>query len=299
MNALYYIIACILIIGIVVLFVLITQTYDDQSSTIMIDPYGSARVSLDTTGSVIPYNFIQTLKHNHVHPDFYENLVKHNMKMCKEFHFFFYNDDTIRLLIRENFPQYVYDAYMKINPEFGACLSDFGRYCLLYIMGGVYLDIKSEVIRPLYPFIETLNRQSGSSDLLVLSHWRDVNPHWDRFGPKGEIMNWVMISSPRHPVIRELIERMVQKIESGRNGFNKLFVLETTGPILLTETIISVHAEHRSTILITDEINDYFEYISYRCTKYDDCRTLYYHSMRSAPYDTLDQPVLLHKPRIK
>jgi mannosyltransferase OCH1-like enzyme len=221
------------------------------------------------------------------------------MKMCKEFNFMFFTDETIRLMIREHFPQYVYNAYMKINPRFGACLSDFGRYCLLYLLGGVYLDIKSEVVKPLYPFIQKINQTSRSTDMLVLSHWRDINPHWDRFGPKGEIMNWVIISSPHHPLIRQLIERMVERIESGDNGYDKLFVLEITGPILLTETIIDLYPQYKSTIMITDEMNDYFEYISYRCTKHDDCRSLYYLSMQAKPYDMLNMPVLLHKPRIK
>lgn len=301
MNPLH-IMACIILILIVILIILSinanSYNYNKKDSKI-IDSYVSARISLDNMNNIIPNNFIQTLKHNRIYTDFYEQLLKHNMNMCPEFNFYFFTDETIRLIIRENFPQYVYNAYMKINPRFGACLSDFGRYCLLYVLGGIYLDIKSEVVKPLYPFVDRISQQSISSDILVVSHWRDINPQWERFGSKGEIMNWVIICSPRHPVIRELIERMVRKIESGYNGFDKLFVLETTGPILLTETIIDMYLNYHTTIIITDEINDYFEYMSYRCTGHYDCRSLYYSYMKAQPYDTIRMPVLLKKPRIK
>ena len=45
------------------------------------------------------------------------------------------------MFIKNNFPKKIYDAYCRILP--GAYKADLWRYCILYIYGGVYVDIDS------------------------------------------------------------------------------------------------------------------------------------------------------------
>lgn len=241
----------------------------------------------------IPLNFIQTSRTTRFSLAFQKQLLEHNQSMCPEFQFHFFDNADIDRIIRTHFSRRVYDAFLKINPQYGACISDFARYCLLYLMGGIYMDIKSEVIQPVDPLLRKACRTvSASSDVLIVAHWRDVvpAPHWEKFGPKGEIMNWIMIATARHPILRRVIDNMVLNIETARPGRGKLYVLELTGPILLTRTIRESSVQEQDTVVIMDEINDYFKYISTRCAP--DCRTLYYRSVGETPYDRVFATVL-------
>jgi hypothetical protein len=234
----------------------------------------------------IPRVIIHTVKN--LHPDL-NLLMEHNQKTCPNFEFQVFSDVMIDKFLQTMFPPHVYGAYNKINPEYGACRSDFARYCLLYQYGGVYLDIKSEIVQPIEKFIADCEERFQSENIMILAHWPNAPQHVDKLGKNGEIMNWIMISSPHHPVLYQVIERMVEKIESGINGIGKLFVLELTGPIFLTKVI---HALDQKDILITDRLGQYFQYISYRCKKISNCRQLYYLLMNDVPYEKSTSLVL-------
>jgi Glycosyltransferase sugar-binding region containing DXD motif len=64
--------------------------------------------------------------------------------MNPEFTFHLYDDNDCRQFISQNFDQEVVDAYDALVP--GAFKADLWRYCVLYIHGGIYLDIKYECI---------------------------------------------------------------------------------------------------------------------------------------------------------
>lgn len=61
-------------------------------------------------------------------------------------HYFFSHDDRLKF-IKNNYDNSVVDAYN--NTKNMAHQADLFRYCYLYIHGGVYLDIKIELIKPL------------------------------------------------------------------------------------------------------------------------------------------------------
>lgn len=60
------------------------------------------------------------------------------------FHYEIYDDDECRTFIEQNFPLEVLYAYDSLIP--GAYKADLWRYCILYLNGGVYLDIKFEPV---------------------------------------------------------------------------------------------------------------------------------------------------------
>ena len=57
-----------------------------------------------------------------------------------EYEYNMFDDDESLKFIKENFKKEVADAYENVIP--GAYKADLWRYCVLYIHGGVYLDIK-------------------------------------------------------------------------------------------------------------------------------------------------------------
>lgn len=239
----------------------------------------------------IPLRFHQTLPRRNVHDLMFRNLLQHNRTKAPEFSFHFYNDDEMERVIEDNFGPRVINAYRRINPKHGACRSDFARYCILYVFGGIYLDIKSEVRQSPLPLLEKVKR----APVFLGGHWRHASYHAEALGnPRGEIMNWVMASTPRHPLLQQLIMDITTTIESGKNGTGKQFVLELTGPIALSRVVLH-NQVNKETVVLTDDIHRYFKYNSERCGK-DDCRSLFYKTLQVKAYDEHDDNVILDSP---
>jgi len=62
----------------------------------------------------------------------------------KDFKYILYDDAMINDFIKNNFNQKIYDVYNSI--QIGAAKADFFRYAILYINGGIYLDLDATII---------------------------------------------------------------------------------------------------------------------------------------------------------
>ena len=88
--------------------------------------------------------------------------------MNPEYEYRFYDDADMVEFIKSNYdPDNPFDYFNRINPKYGAARADLFRYLLIYKCGGVYLDIKSSVTRPLREII-------AGSDRYLLSQWRNA-----------------------------------------------------------------------------------------------------------------------------
>ena len=67
------------------------------------------------------------------------------ISLNKEWEWKFYDDDNIQTWMRQHFSGHVCEMYNSI--QVGAAKADLWRYCVLYIHGGVYLDIKTVLIQ--------------------------------------------------------------------------------------------------------------------------------------------------------
>ena len=151
-----------------------------------------------------------------------------------------FSDNQCRSFIRDHFGDDVFNAYEKINPHYGAAKADFFRYCAIYQLGGIYIDIKSSLKCDPKKFILP-------TDQLLLSHWDNQpgQPHegWGiheslRNQANGEYINWLIAAKSKHPYLQEVIHFVTAQINqesinvNGRKG--KQGVLEITGPIPFT-----------------------------------------------------------------
>ena len=109
---------------------------------------------------------------------------------------------------------YAAHAYHALVP--GAAKADLLRYCLIYEYGGVYLDIKSGA--------KELHRLIYQQDTMVVSGWS--HRHYSNqsfltfFGINckslhvhGELQNWWIAAVPKHPVLEQVINKVVMMIE--------------------------------------------------------------------------------------
>ncbi len=187
----------------------------------------------------IPKIIHQTSKSKELVPEL-AVAVKHAQDLNKGWLYSFYDDAACRSLVEKNYGSEVLNLYDKINPRYGAAKADLFRYLVVYLMGGVYADIKTQFERP---FDETLR----ANDTFIISYW-DGNVYGADFGRHAELKNsggreiqqWFIISARGHPFLRAVLCRVLANIEIysrfvtgvGRHG-----VLRTTGPIAYTKAI--------------------------------------------------------------
>ena len=178
----------------------------------------------------IPKVVYYTFKNDNL-PDNIKEIISNNKNLCPNYEFKFYDDDDCDLFIKSNFPEIVYNAYKKINPVYGAFKADFFRYCILYINGGVYIDIKSS-------FTKNLDDIIHNNDMCLLyegkfsEKWRNVNK---------SIEQWILIYAPKHPYLKTMINILIHSILTKYvpkkvnqynipDNYTKIKILNVSGP---------------------------------------------------------------------
>ena len=164
------------------------------------------------------------------------SVIKHNKKICPNCKFIFYDDEQCDIFIKNNFDEKIYNAYKNINDCYGAMKADFFRYCVLYKIGGIYLDIKSIIKYPLFKIIK-------KDDVCLLDYPRTNLEFWRNNSPTYE--QWLLIFAPNHPYLLEMINTIVEyiniKYEPSIPNLSSLTtkqkILHVTGPDAFTKCI--------------------------------------------------------------
>ena len=212
-------------------------------------------------------------------------LLQKNMDMLKkqnpEFKFFLFDDNDCREFIQQYFDISVLEAFDKLIP--GAYKADLFRYCVLYIHGGIYLDIKYYGIYG-FKFITLTD-----TEYLV----------WDLPISGRGIYNALMICKAGNQLLWKAIQTIVENVS---NSFYGTSTLEPTGPILLKKlietnkdilsTTTKIELIHKE-IYISDHNNDYkIAYFIYHknipiltfSDKYRDLQNELFQNIGSKPY---------------
>ena len=132
-----------------------------------------------------------------------------------EFVYSLYDDKMCRKFIQTHFDQRVVKSFDKLRP--GAYKADLWRYCVLYIKGGIYLDIKYECVDG-FSLNELLDREYFVLD----------RPEF--FDGGIGIYNGVMVCLANNPILIAAINKIVENVEKKKYGKNSLY---PTGPGLL------------------------------------------------------------------
>ena len=97
----------------------------------------------------IPRFIHQTVRNkNKIHPVLKEN-IKRLRTLNPRWQHRMYDDADVRRFISQHFGAETLRYFKRINPIYGPAKADFFRYLLMYKVGGVYLDVKSGLSRPL------------------------------------------------------------------------------------------------------------------------------------------------------
>jgi mannosyltransferase OCH1-like enzyme len=161
--------------------------------------------------SVIPLHVYLTWKTKKLPPFMQANLntlIKEN----PQFKFHVFDDNECREFIKTHFSEEVVWAFDQFIP--GAYKADLWRYCVLYVNGGYYMDIKLKCI--------------NGFRLIELSE----NEHFVMDRPKHSthIYNAFMISKEKNPFFKACIDQIVKNAKLKYYGE---WTLSPTGPELL------------------------------------------------------------------
>ena len=171
---------------------------------------------------VIPLKIYQTWKTTDLPEKMKENIERLKSKN-PDFEYHLFDDDDCREFIKEHFEEEVLNAYNKLIP--GAYKADLWRYCILYINGGVYLDIKYSNV--------------GDFNLITLTD----NEYFVIDIPKSGsgVYNAFMICKPGNKILLEAINRIVKNVDNEYYGESALY---PTGPMLLIKCFSSEDIEN-------------------------------------------------------
>jgi len=144
--------------------------------------------------AIIPFKIFQTW-HSINLPRGMKEAINKLKKNNPEFEYIFHDDNQCREFIGNNFPDIVLYAFDNLIP--GAYKADIWRYCILYIFGGIYVDIKFEPVGD-YKFLDLVD-----NEYYVL----------DRPNPFGvSIYNGLMVMKPKNEILKLALNQIIKNV---------------------------------------------------------------------------------------
>ena len=162
---------------------------------------------------VIPLNIYQTWDTLDLPPKMKVSIEKLRLNN-PEFNYYLFDNVMRHDFIKNNFPQEVADAYDNLIP--GAYKADLWRYCIIYINGGIYLDIKFQTINN-FKLIDLVDKEYFMRDTKESGHG---------------IYQAILICKPRNEKILKTINKIVENVKNKYYGES---IFSPTGPWLLRD----------------------------------------------------------------
>ena len=165
----------------------------------------------------IPLKIFQTWRTKELTEKMRET-VEELKNLNPEFEHFLFDDDDCIEFIRTHFDERVLNAFHRLIP--GAFKADLWRYCVLYIHGGIYMDIKLKCVNN-FKLINMVDKEYFVVDCLL-------HPYGDE--PYKGVWNAFMIAKPQNEKLHRCIYQIVENVEQQNYGNG---AYDITGPVLL------------------------------------------------------------------
>jgi mannosyltransferase OCH1-like enzyme len=165
---------------------------------------------------IVPLTIYQTWYTKDLVEKMSENVDKLKRQNPRFQHFLF-DDHDCRNFIKQNFPEEVLIAFDSFKP--GAYKADLWRYCILYIHGGIYLDIKYKCVNG-FKFIALTEKEHFPSDVEITEYQGE---------PYKAVWNALIISKPKNEILLKAINQIVENVKNKYYGNSPL---DITGPVM-------------------------------------------------------------------
>jgi hypothetical protein len=188
-----------------------------------------------TYNSIIPlhlYTFWHTKELPPLMKENYDYLVESNPKIT----FHLYDHDDSREFIKNNFESDVLNAYDSLIPC--SYKSDLWRFCVLYMNGGIYMDIKYRCVNG-FKFIALTEKEHFVRDYNI-----------------NDTYTALIVTLPRNEILHKCIRQIVENVKNKYYGNG---CLDPTGPGLLAKYFTQ---ENRNSMemyhSLVESINKYY-----------------------------------------
>jgi len=135
-----------------------------------------------------------------------------------EFEHFLFDDKDCEEFIRLHFNEKVVNAFRRLIP--GAYKADLWRYCVMYIHGGIYLDIKLRCVNG-FKFINLIHKEHFVRDCQLYPYGEDIY--------KG-VWNAFMVVKPKNEKMLQCINQIAENVEKNDYCAGPY---DISGPVLL------------------------------------------------------------------
>lgn len=142
----------------------------------------------------IPRHIYQCYKNKEGVPNKIIDNIK-NLNPNWEYHF--YDDKMCIEFLKEHYGQQYVDKFNNIKS--GAHKADLWRNCILYMYGGVYVDIDLEMLVPFDTIID--------NETFIIPY---TNTTTTKVVNANNIYNALIMTKPKHPIIYDTIQRLMK-----------------------------------------------------------------------------------------
>ena len=151
-------------------------------------------------------------------PEYIQFTQSQVKNLYPNYQYHLYSGDEIENIIKNNFPKDVVKSYYSLKPY--AYKADLARYCLLYLYGGLYIDLSLLCLSPLE--LEDIN----------FFAFRDLPEFSD---PWWAINNAIIYSKPKSNIMKTAIDLMVHHCKTEFYGTS---AIDIGGPTLLGKAVM-------------------------------------------------------------
>lgn len=145
-------------------------------------------------------------------PEFHNICYKQIKNLYPNAEYRLYSGEELEEIIKNNFNDEIFTAYKKLKPY--ACKADLARLCLLYLYGGIYIDLNIYFINT----IPDLNK-------LEFFAFRDLSK---MSGQSWAVQNGIMHSIKKSKVVENAIDLIVENCRNEYYGIQCVDVSATT-----------------------------------------------------------------------
>ena len=164
-------------------------------------------------------------------PDKYKKNVNIIKNFNKDWQYILWDETKILNLIN-NYRDYIKTYYQFIYLHQKV---DFARYIILYLIGGIYIDMDATSIKPLDSLVEKYNNY----DVIISSTDTNILENYITCGKSVCYNNGVIISKQKAEIINNFIKRICKNDNTCDYRFSKIgCISSTTGPQIFTDFMI-------------------------------------------------------------
>lgn len=162
-------------------------------------------------------------------PEKYNDNIKSIKKINKNYEYILWDEIKILNLIKSD--KKILDTYYKFSYMHQKI--DFAKYVILYKLGGIYIDIDAEALKP----INLLVKKFNNYDLIISYINSNILEKWLVCGSSNCYNNGIILAKKNNNIMKKLIDYIVEYPSCYDLNFKVICINNTTGPNIFSKVI--------------------------------------------------------------